>query len=967
MCKLKIVTVFLVLVLFILPVYGGQTGKIAGKVTDATTGEPLIGANILIEYKWVSEKKVKMDYATGATTDMDGTFYIINLSPGLYDVSVSYIGYREEIRSKVAVQVDKTTRLDFALEPAVIQGENVVVTAYKATKVEKDVTATKQTYDIDDVQAIAGVADITDILELQADVVDDHFRGGRVGESLYLMGGGSIVNPLNNERAFKPIVTGLQQVEVYTSGFSAEYGNAQSGVVNMVTREGSDSWSNRLEISGTVPYHKTWNGSVYDPDNLYFYNILKNTEEWLKENPTQPGRSLFDAGYGFGTIYLPERNVWPPDPLTHEDSLHIAVLGQILWLQSVRDVGLKYNDRLDYRVDFTTGGPIAKNAKVFFAGRQEVENPVLPTSQPNVERQGMGNVVYQPSPNDKFKLGIVYDWRYENVLGSNWLRYMFDRTLGVAKTVSQTVHYEFDWKHLFSQSSFMDAQLKYLDVLNKNRIELLEPGEYRETYGNLTNWVDYTGPSYHQVGKVEDDWGNEHVQTYEFRANYTSQVNKYNLIKTGVQFAYYDLDVKKHVNVSTKANERLIDFHENPYEGAWFIQDKMEFEGMIANLGLRFDFYNLNTEYYKDIYSPLRNPYFDPNNYFGPKKYDPDMALKEKTDLFTRLQPRIGFSFPISENSVFHLNYGSFTQRPNFNQLLYDQIDPNAYANPGVVFIDILGNPRLKPEKTNAYDVGLVQGMPFDIRLDVSAYYKDVKDLVQLAYFKDSEQNVYTTYVNRDYADIKGFHISLERVSGKLRGYVRYNYEVAKGKTSNSLAVPTTFVENSDGTYTFEEGPEPADVYLDYDRTHKAVFNLRYSTGKKFGFALFNMRPLSNINFSTTLRVMSGRPYTFDETGRGLQYTQRTPWEREMKLRLEKRVNMGANNLVLYAEVFNLLDEKFYHYSRTFDNPYNTAKWHNDRDNILTYTLYEPYTTRQDIYLLRNEPRHYRFGLIFKF
>lgn len=142
---------------------------------------------------------------------------------------------------------------------------------------------------------------------------------------------------------------------------------------------------------------------------------------------------------------------------------------------------------------------------------------------------------------------------------------------------------------------------------------------------------------------------------------------------------------------------------------------------------------------------------------------------------------------------------------------------------------------------------------------------------------------------------------------------------------------------------------------------------MRYSTGKKFGFALFNMRPLSNINFSTTLRVMSGRPYTFDETGRGLQYTQRTPWEREMKLRLEKRVNMGANNLVLYAEVFNLLDEKFYHYSRTFDNPYNTAKWHNDRDNILTYTLYEPYTTRQDIYLLRNEPRHYRFGLIFKF
>ena len=143
----------------------------------------------------------------------------------------------------------KQQQLNFELQSEEFQSEEIVVTAYRAPKIEIDRTSTKQVFNISEIEGIAGVNNIEDIIALQADVVDDHFRGGREGESLYLLGGASINNPINASKAFSPIVTGLQQVEVFTSGFSAEYGNAQSGVVNMVPKEGGDTWSTRIGYS----------------------------------------------------------------------------------------------------------------------------------------------------------------------------------------------------------------------------------------------------------------------------------------------------------------------------------------------------------------------------------------------------------------------------------------------------------------------------------------------------------------------------------------------------------------------------------------------------------------------------------------------------------------------------------------------------------------------------------------------
>ncbi|MBN1302093.1 MAG: TonB-dependent receptor [Melioribacteraceae bacterium] len=942
--------------------YAGETGKIAGRITDSKTGEALIGANVIVFAKWVNNTEQSLFNVLGAATDFEGEYFILNLPPGEYSVKASFVGYKQQVITRVQVNVDKTTSVDFKLVPDEFQTEEVTVTAFSQKTVEPDVTATKQVYNIRDVQSIAGVADIADILELQADVVDDHFRGGRVGESLYLMGGGSIVNPLNNQRAFRPIVTGLEQVEVYTSGFSAEYGNAQSGVVNMVAREGSNVWETRMELAAIPPHYKTWGGSPYRMSNLDYYNTLKELEAWLEENPTQPGRPLFDAGYGFGGVYLPERIQWPPNPLTVADSLHIAKLGQISWMQGFRDIGMEYDNNIDYRLDFTAGGPIANGVKLFAAGRQNVVSPKVPTPNDDVERQIMTNLTYQPDPDNKFKFRFVYDYQFENYLDGNWLRWLFERTFSVSKIKQNSLQYGFSWNHIINKSSFFDLTLNILDVYSERRVELLTDIEFLNLYSNGSNWVDYTAPSNQRVGRLADDRGTEQTFSYDFNGSYTSQVDKNNLIKAGLQFTFFDVDVQQEYNVVDQGSFRDVDFNAFPFEGAFYIQDKMEFGGFIANIGLRYDIYDFNVSYYADEFSPLRNPDYDESLPYLERGqyYDRDKAKKERTKLFTRLQPRVGLSFPLSETQVFHLNYGTFTQRPSFNQIFYSQV---------TLFneIEVLGNPRLKPENTSAYDIGLVNAFPLGIKLDVSAYYKDVTNLVESAYFFDEQQSVYRTYKNRDYADIKGFHVSIEKNEGALRGYLRYNYESATGKSSNALDAPVSYFENPAEGQEAVDLPDPEDVYLDYDRSHKAVANIRYLTSSDFGFSLGNFYPLADISLSLTYKVYSGRPYTYDISGQGLKFNRRTPTENDMRMRIEKRLEFGNTLVTIYGEGFNLLNEKVFNYSRTFDDERTTQRWHDDRENILTYNEYYPYVTSQDIYLLSNQPRNFRFGVIVKF
>ena len=223
---------------------GQTTGKISGQVRD-TNNEPLIGVNIVVE-----------GTALGASTDLDGFYVILNIRAGIYKLRFSYIGYQTKIFNNVDVDADKTTKLNVVLEPEAIEGEEIVITASRPI-VEFNQTSVISTVGKEDIKVLP-VQSLNEIVNLQAGVIDGHFRGGRLGEVQYQVDGVTVNNPYDNQSTLQLDRSVLEEVQVISGTFDAKYGQAMSGVVNAVLKSGS----NKFEWSGEV-----FGGDFFTLDN----------------------------------------------------------------------------------------------------------------------------------------------------------------------------------------------------------------------------------------------------------------------------------------------------------------------------------------------------------------------------------------------------------------------------------------------------------------------------------------------------------------------------------------------------------------------------------------------------------------------------------------------------------------------------------------------------------------------------
>ncbi len=219
--------------------YAGTTGKLSGSVKDSQTGEPLVGANVIL---------VGTDF--GAATNLDGNFVILNIPPGNYSVKISYIGYESRLVTDVQFIVDQTTLLPVQLNSESIQVEEVVVVA-TTPMVQRDVTSSVSVIRRDQIEALP-VSNFKDLLSLQAGVVETgnnnlHIRGGRSNEVAYLVDGIYVKDPLLGNLALEIGNDAIQEMSLLSGTFNAEYGNALSGVVNIVTRDGDENFTGRLE------------------------------------------------------------------------------------------------------------------------------------------------------------------------------------------------------------------------------------------------------------------------------------------------------------------------------------------------------------------------------------------------------------------------------------------------------------------------------------------------------------------------------------------------------------------------------------------------------------------------------------------------------------------------------------------------------------------------------------------------
>lgn len=225
--------------LFISTIYAGTTGKIIGTILDNANGEPLIGVNILV-----------MGTSMGAATDINGNYVILNIAPGKYQVKISSIGYNTIIVSDVNIVVDRTTNVSYSLDATSLEIDEIVVSA-ETPLVQKDLTSSISVMTRDEIEDLP-VANFQELLSLQAGVVQRgnslHIRGGRGNEVAYLVDGMYVQDPLLGGLATQINNDAIQEMSLLSGTFNAEYGNALSGVVNIVTRDGSDKLSGKLEL-----------------------------------------------------------------------------------------------------------------------------------------------------------------------------------------------------------------------------------------------------------------------------------------------------------------------------------------------------------------------------------------------------------------------------------------------------------------------------------------------------------------------------------------------------------------------------------------------------------------------------------------------------------------------------------------------------------------------------------------------
>lgn len=539
--QVLIVCIHILLVFAMSTLSAQNAGKISGIITDIENGEPLIGANVMI-----------VGTSLGASTDIDGNFFILNVPAGKYDVQASMVGYQKIIQRDVIVNAGRTTTADFKLKSAAIEQEPVIVEATRPD-VEREKTSTSAIIRSDDIQQLAGMRDVNDVIGLAADVTDGHFRGGRVGEELYTLQGMGIINPLDNSVGVIPIMSAVEEVEVITSGLDVQYGNAQSGVVNISMKEGkSDKWHSHAEVNVRMPGRKHFGGSYFDSNvNRYLRTMLSDSVWNSPNNPENPGLGYWTSmSANLGGL------------LGRDTTAQIAV-ARALWLQSrIRYLNnTSFENNIDYWGEFSTGGPISETMRMFLAVHNTNTWPTYPAEQPDIQRQVMGNIVADVGKSATLRLSGAYaenntnEYPSENNATSpGFYRFLWDDILSVQYRHTSNSQFGLRYNKAISSKTYYEIKLNAL--LTRRRegsspyIDDLTSAQLGNLRQNNLMIQSVAAPDGFAVGYGTYAFYDDKTNTYSLDASFTSQTTKSHLINGGIQGNVYYLNINQHLNMN---------------------------------------------------------------------------------------------------------------------------------------------------------------------------------------------------------------------------------------------------------------------------------------------------------------------------------------------------------------------------------------------------------------------------------
>jgi len=252
--------------------YAGVTGKIVGVVTDAENDQPLPGANIIIE-----------GTTMGAATGVNGYYVILNVPPGTYTLKATMIGYAAITVTEVRVNIDLTTTVDFEMKPEVIMGEEVQVVAERPV-VQRDISASQANLSVADIEALP-VVSVERVVGLEAGVRGLEIRGGASDQTAFVVNGFTLRDERDNKPYTAISYTSIDEIQIQTGGFNAEFGNIRSGLINVVTKEGKkDAYHFGLITRYSPAGPKHFGHSPNSPESYWIRPYVDDEVCWTGTN-----------------------------------------------------------------------------------------------------------------------------------------------------------------------------------------------------------------------------------------------------------------------------------------------------------------------------------------------------------------------------------------------------------------------------------------------------------------------------------------------------------------------------------------------------------------------------------------------------------------------------------------------------------------------------------------------------------
>jgi outer membrane receptor protein involved in Fe transport len=893
----------------------GTTGKLAGTVVNEKK-EPLAGVNVRLEGQRL-----------GALTDEKGRYFIVGIPAGAYLLRANLIGYAAFAAENVEIAPDFTTELNIALRTEAVQLQEVRVEAERPL-LQKDATGTTRFISSEEIQKLPtrgyrdAAANQTGVVNFQRQIDNETqnsntliVRGGRPNEVAYYVDGFSQQDPLTGTSSTTISNNAIEEVVVLTGGFNPEYGRIMSGAVNVVTREGAKRLSGTIEgitdnLSGSwIGAHRT-DYNVYDislggpllpkSDRLTFY--FSGERRWQRDRqPTTLSDLLkeqLQTGESYGDV-LPGQKL-APDFKPNNGSSGITYQGKLAW---------QVNDRM--------------NLKAGTLGSQDDWREYLHAYLFNVRhtpRYEDRNQSYFASFNHALNPRTFYN------LGVNFFETLRKRGDGVA-----------------------------FDDLNRY---------YAADFGGNNPRYDIDLPMFWKPGHTFDDYLQRKSSYYGIQGSFASQIDAHNQIKLGGDFQRHTLRFFNHyfpvelggkepnlldydaygyrlvTQFDTSGVLRSVELQEenagrdgpkHPKTWSLYAQDKFEMEGVVVNGGLRFDHINVDTPALKSDRYPLGNPEAASNVTDSLETQD---LVANKT--YARISPRLGVAFPVDERTLLRFNYGQFYQQPNLQDLYVSYRFLQRKVRAGGYFVGF-GNPNLRPERTTAYEVGLTRQMGENVRFDLTAYYKDVKDLVEITTIP-SYPNNFSSYRNRDFATIKGLDVGFTlRPTNHIAANLAYSLSFAQGTGS---------VSNTQTNIAWNASQPPKQTSpLDFDQRHKLSLNMDWRLGRGEGpLARGRWHPLENTGLNALFNVGSGTPFTptevYNEVTLAAVSSQPSgplnsrygPWTVSLDLKGTRGLRFGGFDFEAYVWVLNAFDNKNAINVYTSTGSATTDNWLNTSD-----------------------------------